>query len=168
MRCALCGNFLSKTYLCKKCGRAFCDKEQISECKFCKLGLFAGQISKEKFSNTTVEWLSIENGQRLGLIGFDRVPKVAVRILDALMKTFEKNSFKTILFPSKKASNDFIRSIAKQLGYKPGHEMLPLQRQERSRYSLFIIKKTNERLLLLNERSVSQTSIDFMFEITSS
>lgn len=164
--CTLCTNKISRVTVCKKCGRAFCEIHQAPKCEFCGSTFYQGKIYTEKlFGIVPVEWLSIEGVKRVGLVDFVHVPEVISKILTFIGNKFEDHPYELILFPSKRSSNKFVRLLSKKLDTWP--KLKGWSPPETSRYSVFANLNTGDTVLLLNNKAISEASIEFMFTFFS-
>ena len=80
----------------------------------CQSELLNIKIDKQKYGGNVVQWLSSSQGKKLGLATeFSEIPQIGFKFLKIALAP--SADYDIILFPSKKQSRKFVRTLVKEM-----------------------------------------------------
>jgi len=156
LRCSISPDKFTKGKVCISCGKAYCEKETLSECPFCEGKLVEAHINEEAVDGNLVQWLFL-GPVKVGLVDFEEIPSFLLRFVYS--KAFKETKEKIVLFPSKRSSRKFASVFTKK------SEMLSKEyekRYEKSRYTILYDDMKKEKYVLLNLEAIPTDSLEFL------
>jgi len=155
IKCSICAGKFTKGKVCISCGKAYCKKETLLECPFCRIGLTEAQITEQKLGENVIEWLTLGTF-RIGLVDFKEIPSFAFRLYHSSAFEFAK-SHQIIVFPSKESSWKFYSYFRTVSEYDKIFE--------KSRYSIVFEPTKKKQYILLNLEAITPDTADAEFMI---
>lgn len=156
MKCTYCDQPSADLNLCTDCGRSYCKTDSTNGCMVCHGNLLTVQVTSGDWEGQALDWLKNEE-TKIGLVGFDAIPPLSRSLLKAKP---QPELYKTILFPTKAASNAFAKAVNVRWGRT---ELLDLiYFSESSRYYALIGDDPSRRALLFNCGALDIKSISFL------
>jgi hypothetical protein len=159
--CSKCPKEFVQGYICKDCSKLFCSQHQLDSCAFCggKLEFVKNEI--ERIGVLEVNWLVFNGSKRVGVVGINFLPSYTMKIESA--DSSLNSGLKIVLFDSKEKSIEFEKAILKK------HDLDYRERlvTEKSRYSIIGIDEPEAYYLLLNTKSIGETTATFLTALNS-
>jgi len=156
IKCSICPDKFIQGKICINCGKAYCEKESVSKCRFCKSKLIKAYIKEETFDGNLLQWLII-GASKIGLVDFEEIPYFIPKFI--LSKEFKRISERIVIFPSKKSSWKFAKNLMKRCEIS-FYEYE--RRYDKSRYMIIYNTHKKERWILLNLGAIDHEFIDFL------
>lgn len=159
--CSSCPDEFKKGHVCIKCSKLFCFKHEITSCPFCGGSLEKLSVDTEKKDKVTVQWLIFKDLRNLGIVQLDRLPSYTINVLRKIVEG--SKSLKIILFPSKADSVEYEKTILEKYSLTRPDRVI----SERSRYTILFAEQGAPLYLLLNEKAIEKSTIDFLIGLFS-
>jgi hypothetical protein len=162
MKSTLCDRQIASFFICLSCGKSYCEQHQVSTCQFCKGMTSEASASLEvRFNSWDVNWVAVGQS-RVGLVGFEEIPGICVRVVLFLKETKIATPFEVILFPTKELSEKFKSSIARD---SPFRSFILKKVPKESRYSVIFDPTRGVRSVLLNVSAIEPNLITFLLQL---
>src|SRR5260370_9183114 len=151
IKCSLCGSELQAFSICPTCGKGFCPRHGNDLCPFCRVPRTTAVVSTERrYGSYEIVWVDAA-GARVGLVGFEEVPREVPEILKSLTENRPTIPFEVIVFPDKNLSNEF-RKIVVSLTPFAGFKMKDPPQE--SRFSTIYAPKRGPSTVLINRHAL--------------
>ena len=157
--CSNCPDEFTEGQVCVKCSRLFCAKHEITSCPFCNGSIEKLSVDTEKSDKFIVQWLVFRGQKNLGVVQIEKLPSYTINVMKKM--SLSNRNLKTIFFPSKADSVDYERIILKKQGFSPPDRMV----SESSRYTILFAPRESSTFLLLNEKAIGVSAVDFLIEL---
>lgn len=109
----------------------------------------------------SIQWLVFGDLKNLGVVRLDRLPPYTIDVMRKMAKG--SKDLKIILFPSKADSVEYEEVILGRYGLPRSERVI----SEKSRYTIFFTEHEGPIYLLLNEKAIEKSAIDFLVDVFS-
>jgi hypothetical protein len=159
--CSNCPDEFNRGHVCVKCSKLFCSKHEILTCSFCGGSLEKLSLDVEKLDGVNTQWLIFKDLKYVGIVGLDRLPPYTMNIMRKMVDG--NKNLRIIFLPSKADSVKYEKTILG--GYGVAHTDRVIS--EKSRYTIFSTEQRGPMYLLLNEKAIQESTVDFLINLFS-